>query len=510
MAVLRARTQLRGIDLIGYGFAAGVLIQALFGLGIACLPRVRGVLVAADAVSVAVSLVYLWRIRAVPELRATITRPMSIALALCWGSLCCVSGSRTSVSCTARSSRMAGDIFKSPSVNVKLQHLTILPADNAVPFIVTEYLLRRISFRTEAPILPGQEISNRTILLSLVALPYRAAISPPPRWKGSLGKFEYVGKRWPAVEKLYTESGYRQVLVIGMMLNGLLLLGLLVFFQDRSRSGGASLRDAPGGHELVRHHADGFCLAKIVGGILSPARMAPLRVRHHAAAVGACAALAYHSHPYAAIFAMGLGCYYVVTSLRERMGFRAVAEFGATFALLIAPWFIWTLWMLGLRSNLFWQNFAGPGTETGMWGPAEFAGERVINVFELFVPTLFGVYPYDEPRVSELAEHSLPAAVGLFLIVPAFFYASNAARRIRRWADDSACRRLRSCCFLPFRATPIMHGLQAVVGLLVVCGIVQLRSSLPRGWFRAFVVLQLATNLVALWLRARVTGVHLP
>lgn len=44
---------------------------------------------------------------------------------------------------------------------------------------VTEFLLRNISFRKERPLLPANEVSNRTILMSLVALPFRTVGGAP-------------------------------------------------------------------------------------------------------------------------------------------------------------------------------------------------------------------------------------------------------------------------------------------------------------------------------------------
>src|SRR5204862_730654 len=99
------------------------------------------------------------------------------------------------------------DIFKTPTTNVRVQYLTSLPADNYIPFAVSEFFLRGISFQKERPILPRAEVSNRTVLMSLVALPFRAALGAPCDHL-ELGTFHYVDPDWPDVAKLNTNGAF--------------------------------------------------------------------------------------------------------------------------------------------------------------------------------------------------------------------------------------------------------------------------------------------------------------
>ncbi len=61
-----------------------------------------------------------------------------------------------------------------------------------------------------------------------------------------------------------------------------------------------------------------------------------------------------------------------------------------------------------------------------------------------------------------------------------------------------------------YPAQPILHGFQPLVGLLLFCGVAKLRELLRPGWFWAVVLLQIASNVALLWLRAADVGVHLP
>src|ERR1700677_359492 len=62
---------------------------------------------------------------------------------------------------------------------VKIQFMTgSLPLDNVLPFEVSEYFLRGISFQDNHPIMPGQEVTNRPVLAAAVVTPFLAAIAP--------------------------------------------------------------------------------------------------------------------------------------------------------------------------------------------------------------------------------------------------------------------------------------------------------------------------------------------
>src|SRR6202044_1630581 len=81
---------------------------------------------------------------------------------------------------------------------VKIQFMTgSLPLDNVLPFEVSEYFLRGISFQDNHPIMPGQEVTNRPVLAAAVVTPFLAAIAPPDSTENTLPTFSYVGTQWP-------------------------------------------------------------------------------------------------------------------------------------------------------------------------------------------------------------------------------------------------------------------------------------------------------------------------
>src|SRR4051812_428026 len=179
IALLHYSTKLRGLELFGYGAAAGVVLHGLLGWGIAAFPVARWIFVAALVALSVASAVYFIARRVVPEFSGTLSKPRKICLGL-WLLLLLLGLGLLHLD--VRLSEPLSDgiyIFKTPTTNVKVQYLTSLPADNIIPYAVAEFFLRGVSFKEERPILPGNEVSNRTILMSLVALPFRVALGAP-------------------------------------------------------------------------------------------------------------------------------------------------------------------------------------------------------------------------------------------------------------------------------------------------------------------------------------------
>ncbi|MFN2475455.1 MAG: hypothetical protein ABR526_03825 [Chthoniobacterales bacterium] len=509
LCAVRLTSSFRGLDLIGFGVAAGVVVQAGFGLLIACLPAARALIVWLDAAVASVALLCLWRWKLAGELRRSLSPSMRLGLVL-WLAFAVLAVTVTHVTVTLP--RELPDwrfIFKKPTLNVRLQHLTSLPADNFIPYAVTEYILRGISFARERPILPGNEVSNRTILLSLVALPYRVAISPPAKLTGPLGTFEFVGKQWPDVAKLYEEESYREVLVVGIFLNSLLLLGCLVVFE-------AQFRDPPvmpcalmlciTNSYLVAQTV--FIWPKAVAGFFLLLAWRVILAGRSAALAGLCLALAYHCHPYAGIFAVGLGGYYITRARWRWAEVRPAVLFLVAFLVVIAPWLLWTCVVLHMSSDLLWQNVAGEGTQEALASPIAFIWIRAKNLYELVAPTMFAVYPVNASQLADAAQVSLPGAVGLILIFPAFAKAFHIGARQSFYWLAIGLPALFIVMLFSYYARPIFHGYQPIVAALVFLGVIKLRETLPSGWFCAAVLLQLALNLATVLLRAYVTGVH--
>src|SRR3954454_2080356 len=228
VALLHRLTKLRGLELVGYGAAVGVGLHALFGLGIAAIPPARLFFVVLLIGLTLWSTVWLVVRRILQELFPALSRPAKIALAL-WGLFLIGNLGILHLEVHVPESLPDGPyIFKTPTTNVKIQYLTGMPADNYIPFAVGEFFLRGVSFEDVRPIMPGNEVSNRTILMSLVAMPFRVALGAPHD-RPWLGTFDYVGTKWPDVSKLNQASYFDQFAVVALILNSFMLFGLFVF-----------------------------------------------------------------------------------------------------------------------------------------------------------------------------------------------------------------------------------------------------------------------------------------
>ncbi len=510
-AICHRWTQLRGIELFVYGAGVGIVLQAFLGLALTASRGARYPVVIVGVLATLAAGAYLWRSGAARAWWRDLRLSLRLSLAL-W-----VLFAATCVAVTHLAVRLPAElpdgryIFKENTLNVRIQYLTTLPADNLIPYLVTEYFLRRISFRQEHPILPGQEVGNRTILMSLVALPYRAALEMPRRGPRPLGTFRYVQAEWPDVAKIYRDDLYRQVLVVGIFLNSLLLPGLLAVFSRVARAS----RILPCAAVLYLTNPylitqTIFIWPKALAGFFLLLAWHSVRRRHHPAVVGAGAALACHAHPLAGMFTLGLGLFYLAQVGRGRGGGREVVIFGGSVGLLLAPWFLWTQLFLQLPSDLLWQNVAGPGTEVALASTLDFIWVRFWNFFHLLAPMMFFVYPFNTEAVVEAFQHCLPGAVGLILIGPALV---QAARSVRPGA-------LKWCALLgplvvlvvifSMQALPILHGYQVAVGGLLFFGVVALARGCSSRVFWSLCALQLLVNVGVLALRAYDRGWHIP
>ena len=265
--------------------------------------------------------------------------------------------------------------------------------------------------------------------MSIVALPYRAALAMPPRAKKPLETFSYVGRRWPDVSKLYREDYYRQMLVIGIFLNSLLLLGLIVIFSGAKRDHLLPLAAILCFTNPYVLSQTVFIWPKALAGFFLLLAWHAVRRGYHPAFVGGCAGLAYHSHPLALPFAGGLGLFYALEVWRGRCETRSLLSFAFTFLLFVIPWIGWTKLYLQIPSDIVWQNVAGPGTDAALASPLNFVWVRLRNFTGTFAPGMFFVYPFDAGAVVEWARDCLPGAVGIFMIVPALMEAVKISRR---------------------------------------------------------------------------------
>jgi hypothetical protein len=311
IALLHHLTKLRGLEILGYGAAAGVVLHALLGCAIATVPAVRWAFVAMLIALTLLSAVYFVMRRVLQEFSLALSISSKVSLAL-WVLLLVLSLALLHVDVRFPESLPDGIyIFKTHTANVRVQYLAGLPADNYIPFTVAEFFLRGVSFKKERPILPGNEVSNRTILMSLVALPFRVALGAPHDHP-QLGTFNYVGREWPDVSKLNTGTYFEQFAVVGLVLNSLMLLGLFVFCSSLGANSVLPLATLLYVTNPYFISQTVYTWPKALAGFFILLAWTSIRRGHRAAIVAALLALGFHCHPYAIAFAACAGLFYLV------------------------------------------------------------------------------------------------------------------------------------------------------------------------------------------------------
>lgn len=507
IALLHYLTKLRGLELFGYGAAAGVLLHAIFGFAIAAAPPARWVFVAMLIALTLLSTVYFVARRVSQELSLALSRPSKVSLAL-WGLLLLLSLGLLHLDVGLPEPLPDGMyVFRTDTTNVRIQHLTSLPADNYIPFAVAEFFLRGVSFERERPILPANEVSNRTILMSLVALPFRVALGAP-RDHPQLGTYNYLGRQWPDVSKLNTDGYFEQFAVVGLVLNSLMLVGLFVFCSSLGAG-----RVLPLGALL--YVTNPYFIAqtiytwpKALAGFFILLAWTSIRNGHGPVAVAALLALAYHCHPYAIVFAGCAALFYLAQWRREKSRVPSVVIYLLVFGLILAPWIIWTHFILQIPSDLVMQNFAGPGTEAAWASPMNFVWIRLYNLFHVTGAMMFAAYPFDFRTAVNYWMFSVPGAVGFVMIYAAIAQCAELPNP-RSWlwygliGPALLILAVYSC-----PALPVLHGYQPLLGVLLFFGSWWLSRHSTRTVCVGLVSLQLLFNLSLVLARGLITGVR--
>jgi hypothetical protein len=507
VAPLHRWTKLRGLELLGYGAAAGVLLHGFLGWAIAAVPAVRWAFVALLIVLTLLSAVYLALRRVPQEFSLALSRPSKISLAL-WGLFLVLNLGLLHIDVRFPESLPDGPyVFKTHTTNVKIQYLTGLPADNYIPFAVAEFFVRGVSFKKVRPIMPGNEVSNRTILMPLVALPFRVALGAP-RDRPQLGAFYYVGRPWGDVSQLNTDGYFEQFAVVGLVLNSLLLVGLFVFCSSLGANSILPLATALYVTNPYFIAQTVYTWPKAMAGFFILLAWTSIRRGHGPVVVAALLALACHSHPYAIVFAGCAGLFYLTQWRREKSRVPSAVLYLLVFGLVLAPWIIWTRFMLRIPSDLVAQNFAGPETEAAWASPINFVWIRFQNFFSLMGSEMFGVHPFNFGTVLNHWLYCLPGIVGLVMIYPALAQCAELAKP-RPWlwygllGPALLILAIYSC-----PALPVLHGYQPLLGVLLFFGVWWLWQHGTRTVCLGLVGVQLLFNLSLILARGLITGAH--
>lgn len=393
-------------------------------------------------------------------------------------------------------------VFKRDTEFVRIQALAgDYPPDNIIPFVAAEYMVRGIDFRQERPLLPGQEISNRPVLMSLATVPFRLAVRDAQPWEGPVPKFEYLGTQWPdAGIFMQDERVFRIYLALGIVLNATLVVGAFVLAEALGLTGGALLLGLlmVSSPYFLLHtvftwpkNLAGFFALLAVAAIVQPlgSRVATARLQ------AAGTALAYWAHPYGVFFAASL---WLRTALRGRRDkdWRPLVHYTLVAIAIALPWVIYTRLWLGISSDLVFQNvLTGGSLFEVFWA-------RLFNLYNLLFPSALGRMPFRLDLFTRDALINLPFLVGL-LILPFTVVALVTEGRTWRSLLLFGCVVPGGIIWVLFSNVnpPALHGWQAIVPLLLVLGLLKARGVLRSRAFAALVGAQVVLNLVVLGAR---------
>jgi hypothetical protein len=412
-------------------------------------------------------------------------------------------------------------VVKQEYLGVKIQYLTgNLPTDNSLPHVVSEYLLRDISFKSDRPVMPGQEVSNRPILVPLFLVPIRAAFSLPSNLPNGLPKFSYVGASWPDFSVLMQDDyAYMFSLSIGIVLNALIFLAIAAY----------AVRE-PTISELIAVSVVALMISSpyfIFQTVFTwPKELAAFFVLysillyHKLKApilAGGFLALAYLSHPYAVVFIIGFVlhsafmCLSKMDRFQNNIDQKSIVLYGSDelrsyctsnikklisflmiFVLLVTPWFVWTKLILKIPSDLVSQNFIQGGQSL-----MNFLWIRPVNFLNTILPLHLLHYPFDLFSVVLGSTITIPGATGtLIFIFSSIYFYENMQEKGRIFLIY-----IPTCLLILIfsnQAVPALHGLQGPIGLLLLVGVLQMKKILNSTQFYLFTTLQIIVNILLL------------
>lgn len=383
-------------------------------------------------------------------------------------------------------------VVKRQLLPVKIQVVTQdLPADNLVPYLVSEFFLREVDFRVERPMLPGQEVTNRTILMSLVAMPFRAALYKPEKQVGSLGKFNYLGAEWPDVQNLIEDNLYSVFVSIGLALNSLIFFPFMLLYKELV--GNKNLKFASLIFILTP-----YVLMQTI--FIWPKNLAAFFIlialyrvmtgKKGIAFTFFLLGAAYNSHPYGLVFIGGFFTYYLLQDWKEKKLNYSLKAIGMTI-LMLGPWFIWSKMILQIRSDLIIQNFIPDSISNFFW-------VRIYHFYMVWFPAFLETYPFNSDVIFRRMMICVPGVVGILTCAFAYYKLCKMMKsHHREWVLLCLILPLALILFIFSRPnTPIFHGYQVLIPLLII-----LSFSYFKNYNRIFTVLLFSIqSLIGLFL----------
>lgn len=360
-------------------------------------------------------------------------------------------------------------VFKEWRLPVQMQALAgDLPPDNALAAVATEFMAQGIPFTEVRPLMPGQEVSNRPLLMALAALPLRVFL---PTERSPVTSFEYVGTVWPNTLGLVTDRAFRVFLSAAVPLNSIIVLGFWAAFGAAGvrRTTVATLLFAVLSPYVVEHSlftwpknfAAGFVVAAILLVVLD--RRSPL-LR------GSLIGLGYWAHPYVAFLAVPFVVYELGKLRHDRRG--VIVSLSAA-ALPPALWLACTAVVWRIPSDLLQQNIRVRVPVT------EFLWVRISNTFNTLFPTVFaGPLPPLQHLLSGLLISLFLACGMLWFFIPAA--AMRTSREHLPILAIAGVGGLLIIALFGIVVQPMMHGWQAIVPLVVAMSLSFLQREHPR------------------------------
>ncbi|MBU1167710.1 hypothetical protein KKC60_04875 [Patescibacteria group bacterium] len=392
-------------------------------------------------------------------------------------------------------------VFKNgDSLHVKIQALTgDLPADNFVPYAFSHFLLRGISFQENRPLLPWQEVSNRTVLAGLNSTFFMSIFHMPEKDDdGLIGKFSYLGVQWPDVGSFGEDNmSYAVFLDISMVMNSLFVFSLFMlmyrFFGENKAFAVVLLF-------LIFPYAVNQAIfawpkflmsyylllaAYLLLGEKKPPVLLPLFL-----------AMAYQSHPSAMVY-VGFSIVYFFAKEWQFgiwLAFVKTAKLCLGVLLLVAPWFIWTKLIVRIPSDLIKQNLVSENYTLSYQLKA-----RLDNFFTLVLPWVTSAQTLKIKLLKEML-FTFTGSVGIFFIF-SYYYAT---RYFRKHFLEITLLLLAPLVFLilpwgnPMGSFSVLFA-QPVIPVCFAFGIIIFSSKNKFVFSIGCVVLQMALCFYVLW-----------
>ncbi|MCX6937239.1 MAG: hypothetical protein NTU80_04970 [Verrucomicrobia bacterium] len=364
-------------------------------------------------------------------------------------------------------------VFKTWTLPVKIQALcNDFPADNAIPAVVTEFLVRQIPFDKERPIMPGQEISNRPILLSLAAVPFRTLLGDSPKYSEPLPRFQYVGQQWPQTLQLTDNAHFREFLFTGIALNASLIIALYSLLKLNEIKNASIvcvifflLSPYALQHTFFTWPKNLAAFFILIAAIIVVYRNFPLWT------AGVFTGLAYWSHPYTLVFIISISFVLLVSMRVNREPIIKSATFFIALTVIMAIWPIWTHLCLNIPSDLIQQNFNLNGNLfKQLW-------VRIYNAQTLLFPNFLNLNPFNGENIIRSYFINLAAPLGLCLMIftpAALLDFKNIFRKVLGlFAVTSG---IMVIAIFSEPAVPLLHGWQAIWPVLVVLTLAYLQG----------------------------------